>query len=105
MQRGLNFAIIDEADSVLVDEAVTPLIISGPGPNPEQVEAFRQATDIISNLRRDTDYRINARYREVELTSEGKNRLAQAAESAAGQVLTRRESLDSSDAQANGSIA
>ena len=80
IQRGLNFAIIDEADSVLVDEAITPLIISGPAPNPEQVEAFRQAADIVSNLRQDTDYRINARYREVELTNEGKNRLAQEAE-------------------------
>ena len=80
IQRGLNFAIIDEADSVLVDEAITPLIISGPAPNQEQVEAFRQAADIVSDLRQDTDYRINARYREVELTNEGKNRLAQAAE-------------------------
>ena len=79
VQRGLNFAIIDEADSVLVDEAVTPLIISGPAPNPEQVEAFRQAADIVSTLRQDTDYRINARYREVELTNEGKDRLAQSA--------------------------
>jgi len=81
VQRGLNFAIIDEADSVLVDEAITPLIISGPAPNPEQVDAFRQAADIVSNFKQDTDYRINARYREVELTNEGKNRLAQAAES------------------------
>jgi len=80
VQRGLNFAIIDEADSVLVDEAITPLIISGPAPNPEQVEAFRQAADIVGNFKQDTDYRINSRYREVELTNEGKNRLAQAAE-------------------------
>ncbi len=79
VQRGLNFAIIDEADSVLVDEAITPLIISGPAPNPEQVEAFRQAANIVSNFKRDTDYRINARYREIELTNEGKDRLAQAA--------------------------
>ncbi|MHC4533889.1 MAG: preprotein translocase subunit SecA [Planctomycetota bacterium] len=79
VQRGLNFAIIDEADSVLVDEAITPLIISGPAPNPEQVEAFRQAADIVSNFKQDTDYRINTRYREVELTNEGKNRLAQSA--------------------------
>ncbi len=79
VQRGLNFAIIDEADSVLVDEAITPLIISGPAPNPEQIEAFRQAANIVSNFKRDTDYRVNARYREIELTNEGKNRLAQAA--------------------------
>jgi preprotein translocase subunit SecA len=95
VQRGLNFAIIDEADSVLVDEAVTPLIISGPAPNPEQVEAFRQAANIVSNLRPDTDYRINTRYREVELTNEGKNRLAQAAGSLGNiwQGARRREEI------------
>ncbi len=80
VQRGLNFAIVDEADSVLVDEAITPLIISGPAPNPEQAEAFRQAADIVTHLNQDTDYRVNARYREVELTNEGKARLADLAE-------------------------
>ena len=80
VQRGLNFAIVDEADSVLVDEAITPLIISGPAPNPEQVEAFRQAADIVNRLNQDTDYRVNARYREVELTNEGRTRLEDMAE-------------------------
>jgi len=95
VQRGLNFAIIDEADSVLVDEAVTPLIISGPAPNPEQVEAFRQAANIVSNLRQDTDYRVDGRYREVELTNEGKNRLAQSAETLGDiwQGARRREEI------------
>jgi preprotein translocase subunit SecA len=95
VQRGLNFAIIDEADSVLVDEAITPLIISGPAPNPEQVEAFRQAADIVSNFKQGTDYRINARYREVELTNEGKNRLAQASETFGDiwQAERRREEI------------
>jgi preprotein translocase subunit SecA len=80
VQRGLNFAIVDEADSVLVDEAITPLIISGPAPNPEQAEAFHQAADIVTHLNQDTDYRVNARYREVELTNEGRARLADMAE-------------------------
>jgi preprotein translocase subunit SecA len=80
VQRGLNFAIVDEADSVLVDEAITPLIISGPAPNPEQAEAFRQAADIVTHLNQDIDYRVNARYREVELTNEGRARLAELAE-------------------------
>jgi len=80
VQRGLNFAIVDEADSVLVDEAITPLIISGPAPNPEQAEAFRQAADIVTHLNQDIDYRVNARYREVELTNEGRTRLAELAE-------------------------
>lgn len=77
VQRGLNHAIVDEADSVLIDEAVTPLIISGSAPNPEQIEAFRQAADIVSQLAPQVDYRTNLRYREVELTGEGKARLAE----------------------------
>ncbi|MHC4175354.1 MAG: preprotein translocase subunit SecA [Planctomycetota bacterium] len=75
VQRGLNFAIVDEADSILVDEAITPLIISGPAPNPEQIEAFRQAADVANNLKSETDYRVNPRYREVELTNTGRARL------------------------------
>jgi len=44
-------AIVDEADSVLVDEAVTPLIISGPAPNEEQVHAFQQAAELLEGYR------------------------------------------------------
>ena len=80
VQRGLNFAIVDEADSVLIDEAVTPLIISGQAPNPEQIEAFRQAADVVTHLDLEKDYRINSRYREVELTKEGKAHLAELSE-------------------------
>jgi preprotein translocase subunit SecA len=80
VQRGLNFAIVDEADSVLIDEAVTPLIISGQAPNQEQIEAFRQAAEVVTYLNQQTDYRINSRYREVELTKEGKARLADLSE-------------------------
>ena len=95
VQRGLNFAIVDEADSVLVDEAITPLIISGPAPNPEQAEAFRQAADIVTNLNQDTDYRVNARYREVELPNEGRTRLADLAETFGNiwQGARRREEI------------
>jgi preprotein translocase subunit SecA len=95
VQRGLNFAIVDEADSVLVDEAITPLIISGPAPNPEQAEAFRQAADIVGHLNQDTDYRVNARYREVELTNEGRARLADLAETFGNiwQGARRREEI------------
>jgi len=76
VQRGLNFAIVDEADSVLVDEAVTPLIISGHAPNPEQAQAFREAADVAVALKPEVHYRVNHQYREVELTPEGQTRLA-----------------------------
>ncbi|NLH41343.1 MAG: hypothetical protein GX448_05840 [Planctomycetes bacterium] len=95
VQRGLAFAIVDEADSVLVDEAVTPLIISGPGPNREQLEAFRQAAVAAAALNSPTDYTVNLQYREVELTPEGRDRLAAAVSSLPGvwQGARRREEL------------
>ena len=84
LQRGLEYAIVDEADSILIDEAVTPLIISGDAPNPEQVEAFRQATALAAGLEEGRDFRVNPRYREVELTARGKQRLAERAEPLGG---------------------
>ncbi len=76
VMRGLHYAIVDEADSVLIDEAVTPLIISGSAPNAEQVEAFIQAADIAGQFVVGRDYRVNRRYREVDLTNAGKRKLA-----------------------------
>jgi preprotein translocase subunit SecA len=95
VQRGLAYAIVDEADSVLVDEAVTPLIISGPAPNPEQTHAFSQAATLAGALSPPRDYSINARYREVELTAEGRQRLSELAASLAGiwQGARRREEI------------
>jgi len=77
VQRGLNFAIVDEADSVLVDEAITPLIISGHAPNPEQAEAFHEAADVAAELDREVDYHVDSHYREVELTHQGRTRLVE----------------------------
>ena len=72
LQRGLHCAIVDEADSILIDEAVTPLIISGEAPNPEQEESFHLAAEIAEKLTPVEDYTINQRYREIELTEAGK---------------------------------
>lgn len=95
IQRGLEFVIVDEADSVLVDEAVTPLIISGPAPNPQQAEAFRVAARLAGDLTEGSDYQINARYREVELTEQGRAHLARLAAPLPGlwQGARRREEL------------
>lgn len=95
VQRGLAYAIVDEADSVLIDEAVTPLIISGDAPNPEQVHAFRQAAELAAQLVPDTDYTVNRRYREVDLTTAGKKRLEELAEPLGGvwHGARRREEL------------
>jgi preprotein translocase subunit SecA len=95
VQRGLHYAIVDEADSILIDEAVTPLIISAEAPNPEQVEAFLQAADLATRLQAGRHYRVNDRYREVDLTETGKGFLAEQSEPLGGvwHGSRRREEL------------
>lgn len=75
--RGLHTAIVDEADSVLIDEAVTPLIISAPRKNEMLRDAGRLAVQLADELQRDADYRVDLRYREVELTAVGLEKLAE----------------------------
>jgi len=77
--RGLHTAIVDEADSVLIDEAVTPLIIAAPRPNESLREATKLAQELIVNLDPKTDYQANARYKEIELTKQGMAKLVDAA--------------------------
>ena len=95
VQRGLAYAIVDEADSVLIDEAVTPLIISGEAPNPEQVQAFRDSVALSMQLVAPRDYKVNERYREVDLTDAGKERLEELAKDLGGvwAGARRREEL------------
>ena len=77
IQRGLNYAIIDEADSILIDEAATPLIISGEGPNPEQTKTFEQARDIAAQLEQGTHFKVNRKHKEVDLTKQGRQKLTE----------------------------
>jgi preprotein translocase subunit SecA len=72
VMRGLSIAIIDEADSVMIDESVTPLIISGDSPNAEQTEAFQTAATLAEPLQTPEHYKVNAKWREVRLTPEGR---------------------------------
>lgn len=74
VMRGLACAIIDEADSILVDEAVTPLIISGSAPNAEQVDAYQHAARVAEQLEQGADYSVNHRWRESKLTEAGKSK-------------------------------
>lgn len=84
VQRGLYYAVVDEADSILVDEAVTPLIISGMSDNPDQMASFGQAASIAGQLEAGIDYQINRRYREIALTENGTNRLSELTEGMTG---------------------
>jgi preprotein translocase subunit SecA len=74
--RGLHTAIVDEADSILIDEAVTPLIISTTHRNESLREACRVAQDLVATLEPKTHYATNLRYREVELTEAGRRDVA-----------------------------
>jgi len=94
VQRGLHYAIVDEADSILIDESVTPLIISGDAPNPEQVDSFRHASQIADQLEQEIDYHIDDRYREIELTSQGKARLEELTSGLGGLWQASRRRLE-----------
>jgi preprotein translocase subunit SecA len=67
VMRGIHSAIVDEADSILIDEAVTPLIISRATANEVFTEACQVAFELASDLRREADYSVNDKYKEIEL--------------------------------------
>jgi preprotein translocase subunit SecA len=69
VQRGLHFAIVDEVDSILVDEARTPLIISGP--SEESTDKYARINAIIPGLKREQDYSIDEKAKTVALTESG----------------------------------
>jgi preprotein translocase subunit SecA len=75
--RGLQFAIVDEADSVLVDEARTPLIISGESDDDLERVTYEQALELATELRDGRDFRLEGRERSVVYTPDGEARLAE----------------------------
>ena len=68
-QRGHHFAIVDEVDSILIDEARTPLIISGPAE--ESTDKYNKIDRIIPSLRREQDYTVDEKSRTSMLTEKG----------------------------------
>jgi len=68
-QRGFNYVIVDEVDSILIDEARTPLIISAP--DIESSKWYQEFARIIPRLNSKTDYQIDEKMRAVTLTEEG----------------------------------
>jgi len=69
VQREFNYAIVDEVDSILIDEARTPLIISGP--SEESTDKYYKINQIIPRLKKENDYSIDEKSRTVVLTEEG----------------------------------
>ena len=78
VQRGLNYAIVDEVDSILIDEARTPLIISGPAS--DSSELYMAINKLMPNLKGQTeedegDYFVDEKQRQVELTEDGHQKI------------------------------
>jgi preprotein translocase subunit SecA len=73
--RGLNYAIVDEVDSILIDEARTPLIISGPAF--ETPNKYYEANRVVESLRRDRDYEVKEKEHTVVMSEEGMARMHQ----------------------------
>lgn len=69
VQRELNYAIVDEVDSILVDEARTPLIISGQADKPK--ELYNSVAKVIPRLKNEDDYTIDEKQKIVTLTEDG----------------------------------
>ena len=73
VQRGHNFAIVDEVDSILIDEARTPLIISGPADQP--TKWYADFAGIVNRLGRDVDYEVDEKKRTVGILERGVERV------------------------------
>ncbi|MGB4503942.1 MAG: preprotein translocase subunit SecA, partial [Syntrophaceticus sp.] len=73
VQRVLNYAIVDEVDSILIDEARTPLIISGQADKP--TDLYYKIARVIPKLKKETDYQVDEKLHTVALTEEGTRRV------------------------------
>ena len=73
--RGLHFGIVDEADSVLIDEARTPLIISGEGDKTDGGDLYGRALDLVGQLEHGRDFHIATSERAVRLSPAGRQQL------------------------------
>ena len=76
VQRGHHFAIVDEVDSILIDEARTPLIISGAGT--KSADTYKQFAKVVPRLRPETDFEIDEAKRTVAPTEQGIGKVEQA---------------------------
>lgn len=82
VMRGLHFAIVDEADSVMIDEARTPLILSQESDLSAERRWAAEAHALAAGLERERDWRLLADERRIELTRNGRRRLQEAADEA-----------------------
>src|SRR5690606_34845105 len=108
VQRPLNYALVDEVDSILIDEARTPLIISGPAS--DSSELYMRVNALMPRLKRHTDeqdgdYIIDEKSRQVELTEQGhqlvEHLLSESGLLEEGESLYSAQSLDRKSTRLN----
>ncbi|MCC7106136.1 MAG: preprotein translocase subunit SecA, partial [Chloroflexi bacterium] len=75
VQRELSFAIVDEVDNILIDEARTPLIISGPAE--ESTDLYAQFARLVPRLQKERDFTIEERTRSLNISEDGYDRIEQ----------------------------
>jgi preprotein translocase subunit SecA len=92
VQRGLNFAIVDEVDNILIDEARTPLIISGQAER--ATDKYYQFAQIARQLRDGRHYELDLKHKTVSLTEEGVDRVEQLAEIPDGESIYDDRHID-----------
>ncbi len=76
VQRGFHYAIIDEVDSILIDEARTPLIISGPAGDSEKL--YERFADIVRSFEEGPDYAVDEKQKAIQITDAGMRRAEKA---------------------------
>ena len=85
VQRPLAYAIVDEVDNILIDEARTPLIISGPAA--QATDRYYQFAQIVRQLRPDRHFEVDLKHRSVTLTEEGIDRVEELAQIPSGESI------------------
>ncbi len=90
LQRGLSCAIVDEADSVLIDEAVTPLILSGAAPDDDDRREIESCGALAARLFEGEHYRADRARQDVELTRAGRAQVRSRWQGAGGALRLRR---------------
>ncbi len=73
VQRPLHYAVIDEVDSILIDEARTPLIISAPAE--EATDIYYRFAELVARLQKETDYKLDEKLRAASITEEGVSKM------------------------------
>ncbi len=92
VQRELNYAIVDEVDNILIDEARTPLIISGAAEN--ATDRYYQFAQIVKTLRKDRDFEVDLKHRTATLTEEGIDKVERMAGIPDGESIFDERYLD-----------